>query len=167
MVHKSNVKLSSCIPTALTWHRKLLWQTGYNNSEQRVSVGVQTIYRPFTKCRLCEIQNYYLTFLSRMLFICSAALTSNCILCLWILYDSQSKQGLFLWTPLKIYIFNGYGLCSLWGTDRIIKYYLNELWIQRVKQRYYTNASVSDMCEIYVGNWIKNAETSNYCIEPT
>jgi hypothetical protein len=36
----------------------------------------------------------------------------------------------------QIDVCNGNGLCSLWGTDWILKYYLDELRLHRVNVRY-------------------------------
>jgi hypothetical protein len=45
-------------------------------------------------------------------------------------YDSQNKQVI---VSLKSINYNG---VFLWGTDWILKYYLDDLWSYRVKVRY-------------------------------
>jgi hypothetical protein len=57
----------------------------------------------------------------------------NCVFSLWILYGFQCKHQLFPWTSLANLCSWCKLFCSLWGTDWILKYYLDKIRPQRVE----------------------------------
>jgi hypothetical protein len=80
-------------------------------------------------------------------------------------YDSQCKQGLFPKTGSTSYLCNAEKSCVLCGTDWILKYYLHELRLQRVKSHeaamllFYSLQKVScQKLDIFRGFTIRNIQ---------
>jgi hypothetical protein len=66
-----------------------------------------------------------------------------CILYLWVSYDSHNSDYYFPKQHYTLDLCICEGLCSLWGTDWILKYYLDELPLQSVNISHNTKTSNS------------------------